>query len=185
GGFLRGGDDGHGCTRLLRRHYRRLHAADHAVGEVGDLLAQGAGDLAVHLRPVLRVGAVGPVLAVNHEVVGAAVDVKIAVGADDLELLVNAERRALGQAPDVFDDADGAVVETVHGPAQIGMLEVAHARGQGVGALDASAGHPQHQVGVVDAVAEQRADLFEHGFAAGGGDVAAGGGGGGAGGGTS
>src|SRR5205823_6135873 len=84
--------------------------------------------------------------------------------ADELHALVDLERRLVRQAPDVFQHPGGAAVEAVHRPTEVGILEAAHVYRLGVGADHPGAGVPEHQVRVVDAVADDRSDLVQHGF---------------------
>src|SRR5262249_32296921 len=89
------------------------------------------------------------------------VDVDGAFRADHLQPLIDLKRGPVGQAPDVLQHAGRATVEAVHGPAEVGVLHAAVAHRLGVGADHLRAAVPEHQVGVVDAVADDRADLVE------------------------
>src|SRR5205085_5835521 len=81
--------------------------------------------------------------------------------ADDLQSLVDLESRRIGQAPDVFQHADRAAVEAVHRPAEVRILEAANVHRLGVGADHLRAAVPEHQVGIVNAVTDDGADLVQ------------------------
>ena len=93
--------------------------------------------------------------------------------ADDRHALVDVERRLLGHAPDGLERRGRAAGEAVHRLADVGIFEAAHVDRLRIGADDPIAGEPEHQVGVVDRVADDRADLVEDLRRPGGGNVAA------------
>src|SRR5690606_8749078 len=146
--------------------------AEHGTGEILELLAQGAAADAVIHRPVGGVGRMQLVAIDDGEVGEGVLHVNDAFGADDRHPLVDVERGLLGHAPDGFEGGRGATLEAVHGLADVWMLEPAHVDGLRIGGGDGVAGEPEHDVGVVDGVADDRADLFEDGRGPGGGDVA-------------
>src|SRR5262245_32380529 len=111
GGSFGGRDCRHGASGFLRRYYRWLRAVRDAIDKIADFRAQRAGRDAVQLGPVERVGAVHAFLALHHEVGVTAVQVDRSFRADNLHLLVNPERGARRQEPNVFNHADGAAVE--------------------------------------------------------------------------
>ena len=82
--------------------------------------------------------------------------------ADDLESLVDLKGSRVRETPDRLEDAGGTALESIHYLPEIGMGVAAVLHGLGVGADGARTAEPEHEVGVVDPVADDRPDLVEH-----------------------
>ena len=171
-------DSSGGKRRLERRHSifrradRRLLSLQSAVGEVGEFLLERSAARALEHRPVGRVGAVELVSIGDAEIWKRILDLDKALGADDVHALVDVVGRLVRHAPDRLQRRRGAAGEAVHRLPDVGMFQAAHIDGLRVGANHTVAGEPEHQVGVVDGVADDRADLVQYRWRPGGGDVA-------------
>jgi hypothetical protein len=85
-----------------------------------------------------------------------------AFGPDDAHAFVDIEGGLFRHAPDRLQGRRGAVVEAVHGLPDVRIFQAAQIDRLGIGADHPRPGEPQHQVGVVDGVADDRSDLVEN-----------------------
>ena len=109
----------------------------------------------------------------NAEVRKRILDMNDAGIANYRHALVDVEWRLLGHAPDRLQGCGRAAGEAVHRLSDVGMLEAVDVNRLRIGVDDPIAGKPEHQVGVVDRVANDGADLVEDLRGPGGGNVSA------------